>query len=631
MPPFLLPQRVWYIIRMRLNRRRRSWTSVGLLLAAALVPFLLTACKHEIEISLEEAKALQAMAKNALLAKMTTNPGGRGFELGRVGGTWNAAINSDPKTFNTLTARDADTRAVVDPLFDYLADYDPYKRQFIPNLASFEISSDQARDTLIVVYTLRDDLYWTNPANDPPGGVKVSSDDVIYWYDEIEGDSQLQLPGYPGQFVDMPDGAKARIKIRKIDDRRFAFDYPRIVANPILSTNMDFGPRYLYEKAKKANGVEGVLDLFNVQTDIRTIPSIGPYYLTEYSPGVRVVMERNPHYWKRDRNDTTLPYIQRVIYHVVPDQNTEFLLFKQGTLDSYTPRPEDLEELLSQQNPNYTVYNGGESLGSAFFCFNQNPASMDKAVYGWFSQTKFRQAMSCLLNRARIADQIYRGLAVPALYFFAKANPFYDESIRLQYTYDPQHAVDLLGQIGIHQDAQGEMRDPEGRRIEFTINVGAESSIGVDICDIYADEISKIGIKANVRPIDFQKLVEMLISTYDWEVVTVSLGANYWPSGGSNVWPSGGNFHLWHPLEKEPATPWEATIDRLYNEGRFTLDQAKAKTVYDEYQRLLLEQLPVIYIVYPLAFLAVRDIWGNVFYDTLKGLDTNYVYLKVGQ
>jgi peptide/nickel transport system substrate-binding protein len=596
-----------------------------------LLSILLAGCRREIEISPEQAKALQQVAKNALLSKMVTRPGGRGFEVGRVGGSWNAAINSDPKTFNTLTARDADTRAVVDPLFDYLADYDPYKRQFIPNLASFDISSDPVHSTLTVTYTLRNDLYWTNPANDPPGGVKVSSDDVIYWYDEIEGDPQLQLPGYPGQFIDMPDGSQARIKIRRIDERRFAFDYPRIVANPVLSTNMQFGPRYLYEKAKKEGGVEGVLDLFNVQTDVKTIPSIGQYYLTEYSPGVRVVMERNPHYWKKDRNGTSLPYMQRVIYRIVPDQNTEFLLFKQGTLDSYAPRPQDLEELLSQSNPDYTVYNGGENLGSAFFCFNQNPASMDKTVYGWFIQTKFRQAMSCLLNRPRIAGQVYRGLAVPALYFFAKANPFYDPSIRLQYTYDPKRAVQLLGEIGMRQDAQGVMRDSQGRPIEFTINVGAESNIGVDMCNIYADELSKVGIKADVRPIDFQKLVEMLISTYDWEAVTVGLGANYWPSGGSNVWPSSGNFHLWHPLQKQPATAWEATVDRLYNEGRFTLDPAKARAIYDQYQRLLLEQLPVIYIVYPLSFLAVRNIWGNVFFDTLRGLDTTYVYLEVGQ
>ena len=106
-----------------------------------------------------------------------------------------------------------------------------------------------------------------------------------------------------------------------------------------------------------------------------------------------------------------------------------------------------------------------------------------------------------------------------------------------------------------------------------------------------------------MRPIDFQKLVQMLTSTYDWHVATASLGSNYWPEGGSNVWQSKGNFHLWHPLQEEPYTEWEARVDHLYNEGRFTIDKEKAKAVYDEYQQLLLDQVPMTYLVYPLRFL----------------------------
>ena len=123
----------------------------------------------------------------------------------------------------------------------------------------------------------------------------------------------------------------------------------------------------------------------------------------------------------------------------------------------------------------------------------------------------------------------------------------------------------------------------------------------------------------------------MLTSTYDWHVATASLGANNWPGGGSNVWQSKGNFHLWHPLQEEPATEWEGRVDHLYNEGRFTIDRERAKAIYDEYQRLLLDQAPLTYLVHPLAFLAVRDKWGNVFYDTLGGLDSDYLYLRAAE
>ena len=602
----------------------RRWFPVvaGLTLAAAA----LGAAGQGEEMTADEALSERERARAEIIAKTVSRPGGQEWELGTVGGTWLSSLTSDPKTFNTLSARDGDTAQVVDGLFDYLADYDPYVREFKPKLASFAVEVDEEADTLRVIYTLRDDLYWTTLA-DPDTRVKVTADDVIFWYDEISGDRELQQPGYAGQSIELADGTSARIEAERVDDRTVAFHFPRIVANPILSTNMRFGPRYVYEPAKREGGIEGLFNLFSVDTDPATIPSIGQYYIAEYDPGVRVVMVRNPHYWNKDAAGVTLPYLERVIYRIVPDKNTEFLLFKEGNRDAYTLRPEDLDELLSVEDPDFTVYNGGASLGSAFIAFNQNPDTMDPLVYSWFSQVQFRQAMSAVLNRDRIASQVYRGLAEPALHLFARANPYFDETIQQRFTYDRERARALLAEIGIRPNADGLMEDGDGNLIEFDIHVGAENNIGIDVVSVFADELKGIGIAANVRPIDFQKLVQMLINTYDWHVATARLGANYWPSGGSNVWQSSGNFHLWHPLQEEPATAWEARVDYLYNEGRFTVDQAQAKEIYDEYQQLLLDQVPLMYLVHPLSFVAVRNRWGNVFYDTLGGLKDTYLYL----
>ena len=611
----------------------RRTCRVALLVAAAgaLLPAIAAAAGvADEELSEGEAMSQREQARADILAKTVSRPGGQEWELGAVGGTWLSSVTNDPKTFNTMTARDADTRAVVDVLFDYLADYDPYRREFVPNLASFEVEVDAEADSLTVIYTLRDDLYWTTLA-DPAARVPVTADDVIFWYDEIEGDQDLQQPGYAGQFIELADGSEARVEATRIDARTVAFHFPRIVANPILSTNMDFGPRYLYEPAKREGGVEAVLNLFSIDTDPATIPSVGPYHIAEYEPGVRVVVVRNPNYWKKDAAGVTLPYVERVIYQIVPDRNTELLLFKEGNKDAYSLRPEDLDELLNVEDPDFTVYQGGASLGAAFVAFNQNPDTMDELVHSWFSQTRFRQAMSSLLNRDRIASQVYRGLAEPALHFFARANPYFDESIRQEFSYDPERARALLAEIGIRPNAEGLMEDAAGNHIEFNIHVGAENNVGIDVMNIFADELKAAGITGNLRPIDFQKLVEMLTSTYDWHVATASLGANYWPEGGSNVWQSKGNFHLWHPLQEEPATEWEARVDHLYNEGRFTIDRERAKAIYDEYQRLLLDQAPLTYLVHPLAFLAVRDKWGNVFYDTLGGLDSDYLYLRAAE
>jgi len=606
---------------------QKNLSGIFLFFNIIILSLFLSSCGNK-ELSLEEIKSAQKVEENALLAKTVSRPGGQPYSLGKTEGTWTSSVTNDPKTFNLIVAQtDGEAMGLIGGLYDYLADYDPYTKEWKANLASFNITSKEDKGTLDVLFTLRDNLFWTiyNSENK----VKITSDDIIFWYNEVEGDPETKSSGYNGQFLTMEDGSSAHIDIEKIDDRSFIFHFPRIIANPILSINMYFGPKYLFEPAKKADGVDGMKNLFTVDTDVTTLPSIGEEYLIEYTPGVRLVYTRNPNYWKMDDNGTSLPYIEKTITKIVPDQNTELLLFKSGEKDSYSIRPEDLEDLLSTENPDYTVYNGGAALGSTMLSFNQNPANIEDKYYQWFSNKKFRQAMSRLLNRERIIKQVFRGLAEPALGFFATANPYYDETIKNQYTYNPEKAVELLASIGIKPNLDGKMTDKDGNLVEFDITLGADNTIRIDTANIFADECGKIGLTVNVKPLDFQKVVEMLLSTYDWQAVIIGFGgSNYWPTKGNNVWLSNGNLHFWNPLQAKPATEWEARIDYLYNEGSYTIDRNKAAGIWTEYQKIILEQLPVIYQVHPLAFIGIRNKWDNVFYDTLGGLDGNYLFLK---
>jgi peptide/nickel transport system substrate-binding protein len=130
--------------------------------------------------------------------------------------------------------------------------------------------------------------------------------------------------------------------------------------------------------------------------------------------------------------------------------------------------------------------------------------------------------------------------------------------------------------------------------------------------------------------VDFQKLIEHLTSTYDWQSVFIGLGSNIFPTQGSNVWPSTGNLHVWYPEQKSPATDWEERIDFLYNEGSYTNDYKSAKKIWDEYQTILLEQCPVIYLVSMKTFCALQNKWSdkNFFYDNMNGAKSERVFLS---
>ena len=605
--------------------------SVAAVAAAMCWLLIFASCAKDDELSLEELEAGTAAGLNEVLAKTTSKPWrGDDFVPGRLGGTWNSVMSEDPKSFNLLIAeQDSATNAVMRSMHDYLFDYDVVRREWKPRVASPEVIVDEKADTLTVVCTLRDDLYWSYYNSDKK--IKVTSDDVIFWYNEISGDGRMGSSGYYQQFLTMPDGSEAHVDIKKIDERRFAFHFPRIVADPILACNMDFGPRHIYEPAKRRGGVEGVKDVFNVSADPASIPSVGEWFLVEYTPGQRLVYKRNPDYWRKDTNGLSIPYVEENIVRIIPDENTQLLLFKEGQTEAYSLRPGDLDDLVIRGGAGYTVFNAEGSLGAAFWTFNQNPKNRDKPQYEWFTQKEFRQAMSCLLNRDRIIAQVYRGLAEPKLSLFPEPNPYYNPALSLEYLYDVKRAEQLLAAIGIRRDRQGVMRDAQNRALEFDLTIRSESTINNDIASIIRDDLSKAGIKVNIRVLDFQKQVELLFNTFEWDSVLMALsGANIFPSQGSNVWPSSGNLHMWYPNQEKPATEWEARIDYLYNEGCYTIDREKAQAIWDEFQRILLEECPMIHLLRSRSFFALRDRWDftNVYYDNLNGAETSHVFLK---
>ena len=319
-----------------------------------------------------------------------------------------------------------------------------------------------------------------------------------------------------------------------------------------------------------------------------------------------------------------------MILSIVPDKNTQFLMFKEGSQEDYNPKTEEISELVKKQGDKYTIYNNGGTNGASLWTFNENPINKDKPYYEWFTCKEFRQAMSCLLNRERIISQVYNGLAEPCLYLFPKPNAFYNEEITLKYVFDLKKAEELLAKAGMKKDKTGVLRDKNGTAVEFDLTVTAESPVASDIASIIVDEAQKVGMKINVRTTDFQKLVEQMTSTYDWQSLFISLGTSIFPSQGSNVWPSNTPLHIWYPMQPSPATEWEARIDYLYNEGCCTIDHDKAKKIWDEYQSIILEQCPLIYLMRPISFYALSNRWDqtNLYYDPMGGATTDYVYLK---
>ena len=92
-------------------------------------------------------------------------------------------------------------------------------------------------------------------------------------------------------------------------------------------------------------------------------------------------------------------------------------------------------------------------------------------------------------------------------------------------------------------------------------------------------------------------------------------GDNLEPHSGVNVWRSDGSLHLFNqrrgvngqPADLSDRLPWEKEIDTYFEQGAQTFDVAGRHAIYNQFQQVVYDEAPLIYLYSPLGIVAVRD------------------------
>jgi peptide/nickel transport system substrate-binding protein len=499
-------------------------------------------------------------------------------------------VSSPPKTFNYLLANDESSIVMAFYLLNSrLVEFDHSTQTYMPGLAEAWTMSPDRRSVDI---RLRDGLKFSD-------GQPLTSSDVAFTLEAIYDERNkaevfrdaLLINGKP-------------ISVKVIDDRHLQFVLPETIAAPDnYLYNIAVLPRNALEDDQKAGRLS---EAWKMTAPPTSVVSSGPFVVASAVAAERIVLERNPYYWKRDAQGTQLPYLDELTLEVVPDANQARVGLDQATIDIVDRiRPTDYASLLNASGA-VRAFDLGPSLGVDYIWFNLNPAKpdgtrMNPAKLAWFADARFRTAVSMAVDRDSIARSTLQGLATPLYGVVSPANRIWANPDLPKIAYDLVQAASLLEEAGFTRrgatDAP-ELVDAQGNRVGFSLLVPAESEPRKLMAAVIQEDLAKLGIRMQVVPIEFAAVTNAWTKSYEYDAILLGLSlTDPEPSTYANLMLSGGNAHQWRPNQKSPATEWERKVDELFAEQARESDPEKRKAKFHELQRIMADASPVITIV----------------------------------
>src|SRR5579875_293008 len=520
---------------------------------------------------------------------------------GRRGGTITIALRSDPKTLNPALSLDLPSR---DVMYCMNADLIHINRETQQTESALARSWSVSRDGRTYTLELRRGLRFSD-------GRPFTADDVIFTF-RVYLDKKVNSPIRDLLIV----GGKP-ITVEKTGPYTVQFHLAQpYAAADRLFDGLPILPEHLLEKAYESGNFSRA---WSIATPPSQIAGLGPFRLKEYVPGERIVLERNPYYWKFDRNGIRLPYLNEIRFLIVPSEDAQVVRFEAGDTDILSDfSAQDFALLQAQQQArHFRVYDLGPGLEYNFLFFNLNnlasknlPQIVSKQT--WFKNVLFRRAVSYAIDRRAIVRLVYDGRAVPLWSQVTPGNKLWADPSLPHPSRSLAHARMLLKSAGFSWKPDGALVDERGQRVEFSILTSSSNAERSRMATLIQDDLSHLGMRVQVVSLDFHAMVDRLLSTFNYEAAVMGIASGDTdPTSEMNVWLSSGDTHLWDLTEARPATPWEAEIDRLMNEQMVTLNYQRRKRMYDQVQRIIEENAPVIFTASPDILVAAKSRVGN--------------------
>jgi len=414
--------------------------------------------------------------------------------IGVYGGIWHRA-------WRGVNDFHAFGRLIYDPVLRWPRDP---KDAVQPSMAEkWTWSSDGKELTL----SLRKGLKWSD-------GVPFTVDDVIFWWEAIETDTNVTkaihgewtVGGQPMKLVKVddntitlkfaaPNGLAETVGLAfhgnqwPLGFERFGFYAPKHYLEK-------FHPKYTKDATYK-QFEEKAMD-YNVDRPVMTA-----WKITKYEPGTTLMIaERNPYYWRIDKEGNQLPYIDAIYFHFVEGTEGVNAMGIAGQL-SMNDRATDLAQypvyVENEKKGNYHMLMWPQAQASAAtLWFNQSYG--DENYRTLFQDLRFRKAMSIAIDRKTQNQVAFLGQGVPRTSVVVPDSPCYTpEEENLNGEYDPATAKKLLAEIGLKPGSDGLLTFPDGKPILIVIETSVTATGMKDSLELISQWWKEVGINNEVK------------------------------------------------------------------------------------------------------------------------------------
>lgn len=469
------------------------------------------------------------------------------------GGKFTEGMVNEPRNVNPLLSQANDTdRDLVSLIYSGLIEYNG-EGKIVPDLAqSYEISSDELNYT---VY-LKENAYWHD-------GKKVTADDIIFTVKTAQNSDY----GSP-QRVNW-----LGVQIEKVNDFAVMFKLESKYAQFLNNLNIKILPKHIWQDIKPINFALSELNLKPIGS--------GPYKFDRL---------------KKDKDGRILSYqllANKEFYSGRPfidEIEMKFYFSEDEMIDAYNRSeieslsfisPDKLKQVKFKQRLNLR-----ELLLPRYFAifFNQNKSAV-------LSDKNVRLALSHATNKDALIESILEGRGIAAHSPMIGGVLDIPDNIK-KYEYDPGLAKTILKTVGWIPDENG-ILSKGSQKLSLKITTSTWPEL-VKVVNIIKEQWEVIGARVDVEVLPKPEL-QQAIKDRNYEALLFGAVLNTDPDP----------FSLWHSTQKrEPglnlALYDNKAADTILEEARQTLNPLERTKKYDEFQKLVIEDIPAVFLYNPL-------------------------------